>query len=162
MVDFVRYGEITAEGARVIAYMKAQLKEAEAAGGVEAINALSGAIKHFYANCLQLKSFSEAEWLTSYGNSAGAMFVYLTEAEAQQEAAAKEAAERTRISESLDEVKAALAVALARIAELETAEKPADEPKADEVETEAEAEQAAPVEAKAAKKAAKTEEESEA
>jgi hypothetical protein len=64
-------------------------------------------------------------------------------------AEAQAAANTTRIAESLEDVKAALAVALARLDELEKAQKPTEEPAAEP--------EAAPVESKPSKKAQKAE-----
>lgn len=156
MVEFISQNTITPEGERVLAHIKTQLREADERGD-RTYTSLSGPYRYFFANVVSLKAFSEAEFLKSYPNMAGAVYrdlVDLDEAKAQTEAAA---AEKTVISESLDEVKAALAVALQRIADLEAAQqKPADEPTP---EPEAEA---APVESKKAKKPAKTEPEPEA
>lgn len=150
MVALVEYGKPTAEGARVLAYMHEQITAAEA-GSLAMLNALPGPIKQFYAMVVKMHAMTEAEWLKSYPDNGAVIFnqiVRLDEAAAQQEAAT---AEKTRIVESLDEVKAALAVALQRIADLEAAQKPTEEPAA-EPEPEPEVE-AAPVESKKARKA---------
>lgn len=148
MVALVEYGTPTADGARVLSYMHEQIDQAEA-GSLAMLNALPGPIKHFYANVVKLRAMTEAEWLRDFATDAGAILrgiVQLDEAKAQQ---AAETAEKARIVESLDDVKAALAVALARLDELEKAQKPADPVVEPEPEVEA-----APVESKKAKKTA--------
>lgn len=148
MVALVEYGKPTADGARVLAYMHEQIATAET-GSLAQLNALPGPIKQFYAMVVKMHAISEADWLKSYPDGANGILNYLVrldEAKAQQEA---EAVEKTRIAESLDDVKAALATALARLDELEKAQKPAEEPAA-EPEPEADA---APVESKKARKA---------
>jgi hypothetical protein len=157
MVALVEYGKPTADGARVLAYMHQQIIEAEA-GSLATLNALPSMIKHFYANVVKLHAMTEAEWLQSYPDNGNVILrglIQLDEAKAQAE---QDAAEKSRISESLDDVKAALALALARLDELEKADKPAEEPAAEPTpEPEADA---APVESKKARKA-KTEPEPE-
>jgi hypothetical protein len=154
MAVLVEYGKPTADGARVLAYMHQQIVEAEA-GSLALLNALPNTIKMFYTMVVKMHTMTEADWLRDYPDGAGFILrglIQLDEAQAQAE---QDAADKSRISESLEDVKTALALAMARLDELEKADKPAEvtpEPvKADEPEAEAE-----PVESKPAKKAAKT------
>jgi hypothetical protein len=145
MVALVEYGTLTPDGARVVAYMRDQIDQAER-GSLAMLNALPGPIKHFYANVVKLHAMTEAEWVRDFATDAGLILrglVQLDEAKAQEEQAT---AEKAKLVESLDDVKAALAQALERIAELEKAQKPVEEPAA-EPEPEA-----APVESKKARK----------
>jgi hypothetical protein len=154
MAVLVEYGKPTADGARVLAYMHQQIVEAEA-GSLALLNALPGTIKHFYANVIKLQAMSEADWLRDYPDSAGFILrglIQMDEARAQAE---QDAADKSRISESLEDVKTALALAMARLDELEKADKPAKVTPEPTPEPEPEPEPE-PVESKPAKKAAKT------
>jgi hypothetical protein len=146
-MDFINYGVPTDEGKRVLAHLRAQCDMAEARG-LSALNGLSGHVGYYYINVYKGHFLTENDWLRSYPNMATAAYSDLMQIEESKVAQEQEAADKTRISESLDEVKAALAIAMQRIDELEKAQKPADEPA---VTPEPEAE-AAPVESKKARK----------
>lgn len=146
-MDFINYGVPTDEGKRVLAHLRGQCEMAEARG-LSALNGLSGHVAYFYINVFKGGFLTETNWLKSYPNMASAAYSDLMQIEEAQAAQQQEAAEKTRISESLDEVKAALAVALQRIADLEAAQKTPDPVEEPEPEPEA-----APVESKKARKA---------
>jgi hypothetical protein len=148
-MDFINYSVPTDEGKRVLAHLRAQCDMAEARG-LSALNGLAGHVAYFYVNVYKGHFLTENDWLKSYPNAAAAAYSDLMQIEEAQAAQQQADANQTRISESLDEVKAALAIAMQRIDELEKAQKPADEPSA---ESEPEAE-AAPVESKKARKQA--------
>jgi hypothetical protein len=148
-MDFIKLGVPTDEGARVLAHLREQCAIADAN---RSENQLAGHVGFYYINVYKTGFLSENDWLKSYPNAATAAYSDLMHIEEAQAAQQQDAAEKTRISESLDEVKAALAIAMQRIDELEKAQKPADEPA---VTPEPEAE-AAPVESKPGKKAQKT------
>lgn len=147
-MDFINYSVPTDVGKRVLAHLRAQCDIADAN---RTENLLAGHVGHFYANVYKARFLTENDWLKSYPNAAAAAYSDLMQIEEAQAAQQQADATQTRISESLDEVKAALAIAMQRIDELEkAAQKPADEP-ASEPEPEAEA---APVESKKARKQA--------
>jgi hypothetical protein len=148
-MDFIKLGVPTDEGARVLAHLREQCAIADAN---RSENQLAGHVGFYYINVYKTGFLSENDWLKSYPNAATAAYSDLMHIEEAQAAQQQDAAEKTRISESLDEVKAALAIAMQRIDELEKAQKPAYEP-ASEPTPEAEA---APVESKKARKAEKT------
>jgi hypothetical protein len=147
-MDFIKLGVPTDEGARVLAHLREQCAIADAN---RSENQLAGHVGFYYINVYKTGFLSENDWLKSYPNAATAAYSDLMHIEEAQAAQQQDAAEKTRISESLDEVKAALAIAMQRIDELEKAQKPADEPAAEPT-PEAEA---APVESKPSKKAQK-------
>jgi hypothetical protein len=151
-MDFIKLGVPTDEGARVLAHLREQCAIADAN---RSENQLAGHVGFYYINVYKTRFLSENDWLKSYPNAATAAYSDLMHIEEAQAAQAQDAAEKTRISESLDEVKAALAIAMQRIDELEKAQKPADEPAAEPTpEPEVAAE---PVESKPSKKAQKAE-----
>jgi hypothetical protein len=147
-MDFIKLGVPTDEGARVLAHLREQCAIADAN---RSENQLAGHVGFYYINVYKTGFLSENDWLKSYPNAATAAYSDLMHIEEAQAAQQQDAAEKTRISESLDEVKAALAIAMQRIDELEKAQKPADEPAAEPT-PEAEA---APVESKPSKKVQK-------
>jgi hypothetical protein len=147
-MDFIKLGVPTDEGARVLAHLREQCAIADAN---RSENQLAGHVGFYYINVYKTGFLSENDWLKSYPNAATAAYSDLMHIEEAQAAQQQDAAEKTRISESLDEVKAALAIAMQRIDELEKAQKPADE---SAVVPEPEAE-AAPVESKPSKKVQK-------
>lgn len=117
--EFVQYGVVTPAGQEVIEHINSTLAAAEATNDVDAINSLAGHIKHYYVNVTKLRAITPAQFLESYPNAARSIAGYLRDV--RESAAAKQAEieERTRLSESLDEVKAALDVALQKIAKME-------------------------------------------
>jgi hypothetical protein len=149
-MDFIKLGVPTDEGARVLAHLREQCAIADAN---RSENQLAGHVGFYYINVYKTGFLSENDWLKSYPNAATAAYSDLMHIEEAQAAQQQDAAEKTRISESLDEVKAALAVAMQRIDELEKAQKPAEEPAAEPTPEVA----AEPVESKPSKKAQKAE-----
>jgi hypothetical protein len=147
-MDFIKLGVPTDEGARVLAHLREQCAIADAN---RSENGLAGHVGFYYINVYKTGFLSENDWLKSYPNAATAAYSDLMHIKEAQAAQQQDADDKTRISESLDEVKAALAIAMQRIDELEKAQKPADEPAA-EPEPEVVAE---PVESKPSKKAQK-------
>lgn len=123
--QFSQYGNVTPEGQRVIQYMEAAAQVAEGQD-IEALNALSGPVKHYYVNVTKLHLMTPARWLEDYTNAAQAIMRNLTEAETAQAAADADKQERAALAESLEEVKAALALAMAKIAQLEAEGEAAD------------------------------------
>lgn len=123
--EFVQYGTVTPAGQEVIEHINATLTAAEATNDVDAINSLAGHIKHYYVNVMKLRALSPAQFLESYPNAARSIAGYLRDVRESAAARQAEIEERTRLSESLEEVKAALAVALQKIADME-AERMAD------------------------------------
>lgn len=125
---FSNRGVPTDEGRAVLNYIESTIK---AAGkNATRLNAMPGVVKHFYANVVQIKSMSEAEWLEdyrmSYANSAWAAVESIRAQEAQQ---AQADGAQTKLTENLEELAAKLEAALARIADLEKAKKPDEESK---------------------------------
>lgn len=125
--QFQQYGTLTDDGQRVIAYMESACREAEAKDDVEALNALSGPIKHYYVNVFKLKLLPAWHWLEDFGNAAQAILRNITEAEAAQQEAVADKAAVSALAESLEEVKAALALAMAKIAQLEAESEAAED-----------------------------------
>jgi hypothetical protein len=147
-MDFIKLGVPTDEGARVLAHLREQCVIADAN---RSENQLAGHVGFYYINVYKTGFLSENDWLKSYPNAATAAYSDLMHIEEAQAAQAQDAADKTRISESLDEVKAALAIAMQRIDELEKAQKPADEPAVEPTPEVA----AEPVESKPSKKVQK-------
>jgi hypothetical protein len=147
-MDFIKLGVPTDEGTRVLAHLREQCAIADAN---RSENQLSGHVGFYYINVYKTGFLSENDWLKSYPNAATAAYSDLMHIEEAQAAQQQDAADKTRISESLDEVKAALAIAMQRIDELEKAAKPADEPAVEPTPEVA----AEPVESKPSKKAQK-------
>lgn len=129
-IAFVTSGTLTSDGQRLIAYISEQIAQAEADTNPDSLNALAGPIKHYYVNVHKLPNLSPAQWLEDYANAARAIHSVMTQIAESTAKAQAEAEERSRLSESLDDVKAALALAMQRIAELE-AKQAAETPEMD-------------------------------
>lgn len=106
MVELVQNGFVTPDGKRVIDEMNRQIEEAEKAQDIEALNKLSGHVKHYYVNVCKMALLSEAEWLRDHSYGAGVVFSALEEA--AQEAAEKQEIKdgQNAITEALESLKA--------------------------------------------------------
>ena len=142
-MEFVNLNEATAAGKAVIEHIEAQAVKDPAK-----FNQLPGYVKHYLVNVTEAKLLTPEQWLRDYSNSAEIAYAAI-EAErkaAETEQAATEANEKANaLTESLEELRGELADALARIAELEGAQKPTKrgkkaEPEAETEEAEAESE----------------------
>ncbi|NBW14294.1 MAG: hypothetical protein EBR82_40485 [Caulobacteraceae bacterium] len=129
-IAFVTSGKLTPDGQRLIAYMTEQIAQAKVDANPDSLNALPGPIKHYYVNVESIRALSPEAWLQDYSNAARALHNTLTQIEESAARAQAEADERSRLSESLEDVKAALALAMQRIAELE-AKQAAEAPEMD-------------------------------
>lgn len=111
MPDFVQNGFVTPEGKRVIEHMESTINVAESADSIDALNSLSGPLKHYYLNVMKAKTLSEGEWLRDYSYAAGTVHQALVEADtdkaekdALKEADAGIAAELEKVKQLLESV----------------------------------------------------------
>jgi hypothetical protein len=128
MPDLVqRNGELTPEGARVIAWIEAQFVEADATNDVGRLNGLSGYLSYYYVNVHKLHALTPAQWLGEHLHSGAAAayrdmqyFEEVAREKAEQQAVVEAAKEVTEgVAGQLDALRHALDEALGRIATLE-------------------------------------------
>jgi len=128
MPDFVATsGELTPDGRRLIDWIEAQFREADATNDLSRLNGLSGYLAYYYVNVHKVRSLTPAQWLTEHKHSGAAAawrdMQYMEEAARQQakQQAAVEAVtgQAGELAGRIDALQHTLDEALAKIAALE-------------------------------------------
>lgn len=115
MVDFVQGNQITPAGQRILDHINVVLNEAleQAKTDVNALNALAGHYKDYWANVISLKSVDNAQWLREH-NYAASVTLSLLE---KQDEDAKEKAAQEQKNEQVNELAEKLATLEAKLTE---------------------------------------------
>lgn len=127
-----RNGELTPEGARVVAWIEAQFKEADATNDTGRLNSMSGYLSYYYVNVHKLHALTPAQWLGEHLHSGAAAayrdmlyFEEVARKDAEQQAVVEAAREVTEgIAGQIDALRHALDEALAEIAALKADKAP--------------------------------------
>jgi len=124
-------GELTPDGRRLIDWIEAQFKEADATNDLARLNSLSGYLAYYYVNVHKLNAMTPARWLQEHQHSGAAAawrdMQYLEETAKKQAVIEAAAGKTNELAARIDALQKALDEALAKIAALEAKPEPSVE-----------------------------------